>query len=65
MSRVKTMCAMESLIEDVPQINFVICPAMVEDCDRIFELVQVRLFDSCFKFRGHESNELSILFKRL
>lgn len=42
----KTLRAMESLVEDVPQVNFVICPAAIEDCDRIFELVQVRfLFD--------------------
>jgi len=38
------MCAMESLVEGVPQINFVICPAVIDDCDQIYELVQVRLF---------------------
>lgn len=43
MNRMKTLCAMESLVEDVPQINFVICPAVIEDCDQIYELVQVRL----------------------
>lgn len=42
MSRMKTLCAMESLVEGVPQINFIICPAEIEDCDQIYELVQVR-----------------------
>jgi len=36
----KTLYAMESLVEDVPQINFVIYPAVIEDCDQIYELVQ-------------------------
>lgn len=40
----KTMCALKSLIEDVPQVNFDVCPAVIEDCDQIYELVQVRLF---------------------
>ncbi|CAH1720264.1 spermidine/spermine N(1)-acetyltransferase-like protein 1 [Aphis gossypii] len=40
MSRMKTLCAMESLVEDVPQINFIICPALIDDCDQIYELVQ-------------------------
>ncbi|XP_026822631.1 uncharacterized protein LOC113560770 isoform X2 [Rhopalosiphum maidis] len=40
MSRMKTLCAMESLVEGVPQINFIICPAEIEDCDQIYELVQ-------------------------
>lgn len=42
MNRMKTLYAMESLVEDVPQINFDICPAVIEDCDQIYELVQVR-----------------------
>lgn len=41
MSRMKTLCAMESLVEDVPQINFVVCPAVHEDCEQIYELIQV------------------------
>jgi len=44
MTRMKTLCAMESLVEGVPQVNFVICPAVIDDCDQIYELVQVRLF---------------------
>ncbi|XP_001949754.1 uncharacterized protein LOC100162337 [Acyrthosiphon pisum] len=40
MSRMKTLCAMESLVEGVPQVNFVICPAVIDDCDQIYELVQ-------------------------
>jgi len=44
MSRIKTSCALESLVEDVPQINFVICPALIEDCEEVYELVQVRIF---------------------
>lgn len=44
MSQMKTLCAMESLAEDVPQINFHICRALIEDCEEIYELVRVRLF---------------------
>lgn len=42
MNRMKTLCAMESLVEGVPQINFIICPALIDDCDQIYELVRVR-----------------------
>lgn len=48
MTRMKTLCAMESLVEGVPQVNFVICPAVIDDCDQIYELVQVRLFSYYF-----------------
>jgi len=42
MSQIETtsLCAMESLAEDVPRIDFDICPAVIEDCDQIYELVQ-------------------------
>lgn len=40
------VCAMETLREDVAvtEMNFVIRPAIIEDCDQIYELVQVRCF---------------------
>lgn len=36
------ICAMESLAEDTADMNFIICPAVIEDCDQIYELVQVK-----------------------
>lgn len=36
------ICAMESLVEDTADTNFIICPAVIEDCDQIYELVQVK-----------------------
>lgn len=51
----KTLYAMESLVEDVPQINFVIYPAVIEDCDQIYELVQVRLFIYNFKYFSYKN----------
>ncbi|XP_025405824.1 uncharacterized protein LOC112680050 [Sipha flava] len=66
----KTLCAMESLVEDVPQVNFVVCPATIEHCDRIFELFQEyyseygipsnrQLNEETFRKEGFESSNPS------
>ncbi|XP_050538948.1 uncharacterized protein LOC126904207 isoform X2 [Daktulosphaira vitifoliae] len=40
MSYAKTTSKLESLIEDVPQVNYTICEATINHCDQIFNLVQ-------------------------